>query len=368
VVVPEESNGMRRILFRISWFSFLLFSGLLSFSGCSDHERGAKNFTTITGKTMGTTYSIKYASDTVIDLKPRVDSLLADLNHSLSTYEENSLISKVNRSDSWESGEFVTNDSAAVLNVYFVDCFRTAADIHEWSDGAFDPTVGPLVRYWGFGWEKQRPDSIDSVMVDSLRRLTGMQKLKWTIDSDRLKLEKPYSGMFLDFSALAKGYAVDKIAHFLNDSGIKNYMVEIGGEIRVRGSNPEDGDWVLGIQNPVEEAAKDDLYSRIQIRNMSMATSGNYRNYYLMDSVKVFHTLNPQTGYPQVNEIRSATIVHPECMVADAMATAAMVMGKDKTLQLMNETEQAEAFLIYETTPGVLQDTMTSGFGKYLLK
>lgn len=368
MAVSQESTGMKRIFLRIFSISSLLVTGLLLFSGCAENERKERDFVSITGKTMGTTYSIKYVPDTTINIKPKVDNMLVELNHSLSTYEENSLISRINRSISWDSKDFVNNDSTAALNVYFIDCFRTAADIHEWSGGAFDPTIGPLVRYWGFGWEKQRPASIDSAIVDSLLELTGMHQLKWTIDSDRLILVKPDSGMYLDFSAVAKGYAVDKIAQLLNDTGIKNYMVEIGGEVRVRGSNPENGEWILGIQNPVEEAAPDDLYSRIGIRDISMATSGNYRNYYLMDSVKVFHTLNPKTGYPMINELRSATIVHSDCMIADAMATAAMVMGKGITLQLLERNQEAEAYLIYEDTRGVLRDTMTAGFGKYLLK
>ncbi|MFT7364490.1 MAG: thiamine biosynthesis lipoprotein, partial [Algoriphagus sp.] len=262
------------------------------------------------GQTMGTTYSLTYLSQSGKNLQISVDSLLVVFNSSLSTYIPDSEISRFNRMD-----------TLAFTLSYLPQVLNASKTVYENTAGAFDPTVGPLVNVWGFG--PGGPELKDSADIEVLLRLVGFDKVNF----DNKEVRKTVTGVYLDFSAIAKGQGADVIADFLTRRGIENYLIEIGGELVARGVNEKGELWKVGINRPDESASASDLYSIIALENRGMATSGNYRNYYVRDSVKISHTINPATGYPVNHSLLSATVLAKDCMTADAYATALMVMG-----------------------------------------
>ena len=290
---------------------------------------------TISGKTMGTTYNVTYLDDKSRDLQASVDSLLAVFNQSLSTYIPDSELSRFNQGDS--------------LNFklpYLLPVLEASKKIYEKTNGAFDPTVGPLVNIWGFG--PSGPELKDSVDIKNLLALVGFSKIEF----DQKQLRKKTPGIYLDFSAIAKGYGSDVVADFFNTKGISNYLVEIGGELVAKGVNEKGELWKVGVNRPEESANAADLISIIALQDRAMATSGNYRNYYVRDSVKISHTINPATGYPVNHTLLSATVLAADCMTADAYATALMVLGKDKAIALDSALTEIEVFLIYDDGMG----------------
>jgi thiamine biosynthesis lipoprotein len=282
------------------------------------------------GQTMGTTYSLTYLSETGKNLQSSVDSLLLVFNMSLSTYIPDSEISKFNRMD-----------TLAFTLPYLPQVLNASRTVYENTDGAFDPTVGPLVNVWGFG--PGGPELKDSADIEVLLRLVGFDKINF----DTKEIRKTVPGVYLDFSAIAKGQGVDMIAEFLTTKGIKNFLIEIGGELVASGVNEKGELWKVGINRPDETASASDLYSIIALENRGMATSGNYRNYYIKGSVKISHTINPATGYPVNHSLLSATVLAKDCMTADAYATALMVMGVERAIQLDSALSEIEVFLIY---------------------
>ncbi len=295
---------------------------------------------TISGKTMGTTYNLTYLDEEGRNLQPAVDSLLVVFNNSLSTYIPDSEISQFNRQDSLE-----------FKLPYLPVVLRASKAIYEKTGGAFDPTVGPLVNVWGFG--PGGPQLKDSTDISQLLRLVGFEKVIF----DQTGVRKTVPGLYLDFSAIAKGQGVDMVAALLEAKGISDYLVEIGGEVVAKGVNEKGELWKVGINRPEESASASDLHSIIALQNRAMATSGNYRNYYVKDSVKISHTINPATGYPVNHNLLSATVLADNCMTADAYATAIMVMGVDRAIALDSSIEEIEIFLIYDNGKG--------GFGTF---
>jgi thiamine biosynthesis lipoprotein len=290
---------------------------------------------TFSGQTMGTTYSLTYLTESGKNLQSSIDSLLVVFNNSLSTYIPDSELSQFNRSD-----------SLIFKSPYFPQVLNASKRVFEQTNGAFDPTVGPLVNVWGFG--PGGPELKDSTDISLLLDAVGFDKIQF--DEKLVRKTKP--GMYLDFSAIAKGQGVDVIADFLNKKGIENYLVEIGGELVAKGVNEKGELWKVGINRPDESANASDLYSIIALENRGMATSGNYRNYYVRDSVKISHTINPATGYPVNHSLLSATVLAKDCMTADAYATAFMVMGLDRAIQLDSTLSEIEVFLIYDDGKG----------------
>ncbi|WP_057937014.1 FAD:protein FMN transferase [Algoriphagus resistens] len=289
----------------------------------------------LSGKTMGTTYNITYLDRENRDLQASVDSLLLVFNQSLSTYIPDSELSKFNQGD--------TLDFSLPYLLPVLDASQT---VYENTNGAFDPTVGPLVNIWGFG--PGGPELKDSVDIKNLLSKVGFDKIEF----DQKQLRKKVSGIYLDFSAIAKGYGSDVVADFLDNKGISDYLVEIGGELVAHGLNEKGELWKVGVNRPEESANSTDLISIIALQNRGMATSGNYRNYYVRDSVKISHTINPVTGYPVSHTLLSATVVADNCMMADAYATAMMVIGKDKAIALDSALNEIEVFLIYDDGNG----------------
>lgn len=290
---------------------------------------------TLSGKTMGTTYNITYLDEESRDLQSSIDSLLVVFNQSLSTYIPESELSQFNLGDTLD------------FNLpYLLPVLEASQKVYENTNGAFDPTVGPLVNIWGFG--PSGPELKDSVDIKNLLATVGFSKIEF----DQKQLRKKVAGIYLDFSAIAKGYGSDVVAEFLKNKSVSNYLVEIGGELVANGTNEKGELWKVGVNRPEESANASDLISIIALQDRGMATSGNYRNYYVRDSVKISHTINPATGYPVNHNLLSATVLAKDCMTADAYATAMMVMGTEKAIALDSTINEIEVFLIYDDGNG----------------
>ena len=265
----------------------LLIPILLWGSACGPAEPGQHQlrYKKFSGPTMGTRYNVTYSDTLARELQPEVDQLLLDINQEVSTYIDSSVISQFNQSPDPFALEdkLYTSSFEATGDFHFRNNYGFAVEVYKKTRGLFDPTVMPLVNYWGFGYtEKKAVTAVDSVVVDSLMQLVGFDKLAYLTDQGNYRLRKSHPGIQLDFSALAKGYAVDEIGRLLESRGIRNYLVDIGGEVRTRGKNQRGDWWRLGISLPEEGADMKAIFSTVQLDNRAMATSGNYRNYYLV--------------------------------------------------------------------------------------
>lgn len=308
-------------------------------------EAGRTRKTEFIGQTMGTSYSIKYLDESGRNFQTQIDSLLEAFNLSLSTYIPESEISRFNRE------ALVKFESP-----FFYPVLSRSKEIYKKTDGAFDPTVGPLVNAWGFGPDKNM--SPDEATVDSLRQLVNFDSIFF----DSISVCKMMKGMKLDFSAIAKGYGVDVVAQYLMDQGINDLFVEIGGEIYCRGLNEQGKRWRVGVNNPSLDAAKQEQAQAIvALHNRAIATSGNYRNYYEEDGIRYSHTIDPATGYPVRHSLLSASVFAPDCMTADAYATAFMVMGHEKAIRIDEREKDIEIYLIYSDEAGNLKTYTSPG-------
>lgn len=310
-------------------------------------------YITLDGQTQGTTYHITYQSKDSVDYQTEIDSTLRQFDLSLSAWEPASIISRVNR-----------DEQDVELSDLFIQCFNASRQVYEASGGAFDITIAPVVNAWGFGYtEKMDPDSL---MIDSLLQFVGMDKIR----IENRKIIKEKAGMMLDVNAIAQGYAVDVIAGFIESKGIMNYLVEIGGEVKTRGINPLGQTWTVGIDKPIEglQIPGIQMQAVIRLKDRSLATSGNYRRFYIKDGVKYSHTIDPVTGYPVRHNLLSATVLADECMIADGFATAFMVLGIEKSKQLLEERKDLDAYLIYTDETGQYKVYYTNGVKKLLLR
>ena len=287
-----------------------------------------------TGLIFGTVYNIIYQYDN--NLKQDIEAELKRVDFSLSPFNKQSIISKINRNENVKTDKM------------FTDVFILAQSISKETDGAFDITVAPLVNAWGFGFKngtKPTPHAIDS-----LKQIVGYEKTSLINRTVR----KKDSRMMLDCSAIAKGYACDVIASFLRKKGIENFMVEIGGEIVTRGINSERLPWKIGVTKPVDDTldTKQELQTVLNVTNKAMATSGNYRNFYYKNGKKYAHTIDPKTGLPVQHNILSATVLADNCATADAYATAFMVMGLDKAKTVLEKHPELMVYFIYSDEKG----------------
>ena len=307
---------------------------------------------TISGPTMGTTFQVKIVqNDITLDmdvLEREINARLTEVNRQMSTYQHNSEISQFNRSPStdWFA---VSSDFAYVLHI--------AREISAWSDGAFDVTIGPLVNLWGFGPNAipERVPSPDS--IDAHRALVGYKKIRVDLSAPAIKKESPE--IYCDLSAIAKGYGVDRIASYLDSLGINRYFIEIGGELRTKGHNPLGQLWRIGIASP---AGQGELQKALALNNMSMATSGDYHNYFERDGTRYSHTIDPRTGRPITHTLASVTVLHKSCAYADGLATAINVMGPEKGFAFAEKRNFA-VFMIVRQGDG-FAEKMTSNFEK----
>ncbi|HLP74379.1 MAG TPA: FAD:protein FMN transferase [Bacteroidales bacterium] len=290
------------------------------------------------GFAQGTTYSVVYDDNRKFEpseLREQVEKILRDFDMSLSLYKDSSILCRVNRNEDVK------------VDTYFTESFKKSLDIYRMTGGAFDITVGPLVRAWGFGPDEHR--NFTERKRDSLLRLVGMDKISLRDG----KVVKADTGIKLDFNAIAQGYSVDVVCDYLKSRGLKNYLVEIGGEVRAVGKKGDEK-WRIGIDRPEENnfTPGEDLEAIISISDESLATSGNYRKFYVENGIKYSHTINPKTGYPAKNNLLSATILASDCGTADGIATACMVMGKENAVNFINEHPEFRAFFVYSDEKG----------------
>lgn len=303
------------------------------------------------GNIFGTTYHIKYASTHPLD-----DDILATLHNvdaSLSMFNDTSTLSRFNRGE-----EYPTNP-------LFDEVVQLGLDVSQETDGAFDMTVAPLVNAWGFGFKNK--ENVTPALIDSLRQFVGYKLLQFNA-KNHPSLTKSDPRVMLDGGAIAKGFGVQCVARMLSEKGCTNYMVEIGGEVVVKGKNPDGKHWTLGINKPVEDSTQvnNEIQQIIRLTDCGIATSGNYRNFYYQGGRKVAHTINPATGYPVEHSLLSATVIHKNCTMADAYATSFMVMGLDKAKNFVETHSGIEAYLIYSDEAGHLAVWQSKGFSKFL--
>ena len=283
---------------------------------------------------MGTTYSIKIADKIdrkkIKDLNLKINFLLININNLFSTYIPNSEISKFNKS----INSFKMTDE-------FSNLYKLSEEIYQNTNGAYDPTIHPLVKLWGFGSEGRIDSLPNDLNIKNIKSSIGLNKI--SINKNNLLKSNPH--IELDFSAIAKGYGVDAVSQFLINNRIINFMVEIGGEIYCNGTKYEEH-WQIGLQNPFSNSNNDDVLKIINLKNNAMATSGNYRNYFEFNGEKYSHTINPDTGYPVNHNVVSVTIISDNCAIADGYATAMMVLGQNDGLRIIEERENLEAIFV----------------------
>lgn len=323
----------------------------------------------VVGEAQGTTYSIKYSSEEVAEsvLKPAVDSLLLDIDNSLSTWVPTSLISELNNSEETE----ITFDDH--FN-YFTEVFKNSRKVYSETRGAFNPTVGPLSNAWGFGFKNR--EQMTPERVEALLPLVGFEyddirltrKTEESQSSPERVLVKRDAKMELDFNAIAQGYSVDVLGRMLREMGIASYMIELGGEVLTSGLKPDGEKWRIGIDEPKETLEERSLNAVLELTDIAVATSGNYRKFYEIDGVKYAHTLDPKTGYPVKHGMLSATVLAATCWEADAMATAFMVMGPDSAMAYMDGKSELElaAYFIYNDEEGNMKTYLSKGMEAYL--
>jgi FAD:protein FMN transferase len=308
-------------------------------------DRKNNQYISFFGFTQGTSYHITYKSNKGEHLQSAIEKLLSDFDQSLSIYNPNSIISRFNR-----------NDTNVVADDLFVSVFNKSFEVYKKTNGAFDITVGPIVNALGFG-SKEDTMNVDTAMIINLRKYVGMNKVKL----QNKRLIKADTNIVLDVNAIAQGYSVDLVADFLESKNIHNYLVEIGGEVRAKGKNERREVWKIGIDKPAEgnSIPGSSFQAILRLNNLSSATSGNYRQFYVKDGIKYVHTIDPKTGFPVISNLLSATVVAKDCITADAYATAFMVFGVDKTIAFLKENNFLNAYLIYTDEKGYFKTYMT---------
>jgi thiamine biosynthesis lipoprotein len=307
-------------------------------------------FRTNEGMVFGTIYKITYQHDD--DLQEDIKQALMEVDNSLSPYNPNSIITRINHNED------------TTLNAHFTHVYGLAQQISAETEGAFDITVAPLVNAWGFGFKH----SIDIApnVIDSLRQFVGYQKTRM----EGGKIVKDDERLMLDCSAIAKGYGVDVVARTLDQKGVKHYMVDIGGEVVLKGKSPRMKDWRIGINKPIEDSlsVNQELQTILEISDIGMATSGNYRKFYYKDGKRYAHTIDPRLGTPVQHNILSATVLAKDCTTADAYATAFMVMGLEKALDFCQKHPELNAYFICDGEGESYEIHYTPGMEKYIVR
>lgn len=324
----------------------LFFFMLLLFVSCKEKQA---TYVEDRGEVFHTTYSIKYKY--THSLKPEIEAELAKFDDSLNPFKPTSIISKVN------------NNEEVVLDSFFINLFNRSQEVSGVSDGLFDITVSPLINAWGFGFKNI--DNVTAEMVDSLKAIVGYDKIQ--VENGRVIKSDPR--VQINTSAIAKGYSTDVIADLLESYGVTDYMIEIGGEVTAKGINDKGECWHIGIDKPVDDKAPvhRELQTIIKLCNKSMATSGNYRNFYVKDGKRYAHTINPKTGYPAESNILSATVIADDCMTADAYATVFM-LADTAIIRSIALQEKLSYLLILDSEDNRSVIVKSTGFDKYQVK
>lgn len=297
----------------------------------------------IEGYAQGSTYHIIYIDSLNRDLQDDIEKILQDFDLSVSTYIPNSIISRIN-----------ANEKNVIVDKYFITCFNKAKEVWKNTNGAFDPTVYPLVNAWGFGPGKKQ--KIEKQKIDSILKFVGFN----LISLKGNKVIKKDKRVALDFNAFAQGYSVDVVSEFLNSKDIHSYIVEIGGEVYAKGKKSNGDNWKIGIEKPIDNKEETNEFKAIvKLDNLAIATSGNYRRFIVEDGVKYHHHLDPKTGYPTKNNLLSASVFAKECISSDANATGILVMGLEKAKEFLQVHQELQAYLIYSDDKGNYQVYMT---------
>lgn len=312
----------------------------------------------ISGYSMGTTYHIIYRMHPIMhklknnEIVSQIETQLSLVNNSMSTFEPDSEISRFNSHKSMD---------AFAISAYFANVLATSSEIYRLSNGAWDGTINPLIELWGFYSNINRVPSDKEILI--ARKNVGFNKL--VIQEGRILKENP--DIKLDLASIAKGYGVDMIAKSLRSYKINHFVVEVGGEISVSGYSRFMKNWKVGISYPSKDVSSENIYEVINIFNQSVATSGDYRKYFLSKNNKYYsHIIDPRTGYPVNNYVASVTIIADSCVYADGLATAIMVMGVNQGMDLINKLERVEGIIIYKDETGKLVNKMSNGFEKYI--
>ena len=307
-------------------------------------------FRTNEGMVFGTVYKITYQH--ADDLQKDIKEALMEVDNSLSPYNPHSIISHIN------------HNQDTLLNEHFTQVFELAQQISAETKGAFDITVAPLVNAWGFGFKHSI--DIEPSVIDSLRQFVGYEKIRM----ENGKIVKADERIMLDCSAIAKGYGVDRVAHLLDKKGVEHYMVDIGGEVVVKGKNPRMKTWRIGINKPIEDSLSinQELQTILEVSNVGMATSGNYRKFYYKDGKRYAHTIDPRIGTPVQHSILSATVIAKDCTTADAYATAFMVMGREEAQAFCEAHPELNAYFICDGKDGGYEIYYTEGMRRFMIE
>lgn len=330
--------------------SILIVFGIFA---CSPKSEEVQVFS---GEALGTTYQVKFFYSEEKDISESLDSIFEVINSSMSTYREDSDISRIN-----------AGDSSIIIDNHFREVFIASKKIYEESRRMFDPTVGKLVNAYGFGPEGPKTE-IDEDQLDSIREFVGYDKLTLTEDG---RIKKQHPGIYIDFNAIAKGYAVDEIARFLDAKNIENYLVEVGGELVGKGINIErDQAWAVGIDDPEQEEGKRELQTAVKLINRAMATSGNYRKFRTDPETgrSYVHTINPVTGLAEESDLLSVSVLAENCTLADGYATAFMALGYQGSREMLLRISNVDVYLIYLDKNSEMQIFATQGFEDALLE
>ena len=324
----------------------LLITGLLVLASCNKPQK-----IVLQGLAQGSYYAITYYDEKGRNFQHEVDSIFHAVDMSVNLWVDSSIISKVNRN------EEVTLDSI------FINNFNIAQEAAQLSDGYFDPTISPIVAAWGFSYKTG--DSITPQLIDSLKQLVDYRKVK--IENGAVVKENP--AMTLDFNAIAQGYTSDMIASFLDSRGIENYLVDTGGEIMARGEKPDGKPWIVGIEKPAENWDSEQVVqTRIALRDKGLVTSGSTRKYVERNGKRYSHCIDPKTGYPVEHQLLSVTVLADNSVWADALASICMVMGKEKSLPLIENLDEVEAYYIFVNEKNELETIATEGFKKLVVE
>lgn len=310
-------------------------------------------YTKISGFAQGTTYNITYENSKNEDYTEAIDSILKAFDKSCSMYDSTSIISRINN-----------NDPTVEADDWFIEVFKKSAEVSTASGGALDITVGPVVHAWGFG--NAPIAKHDKTYIDSLLQYVGMDKVRL----EGRKVIKKHPGVSLDVNAVAQGYSVDVVSLFFEDKGIKNFLVEIGGEVRCKGTNAKNNVWRVGIDKPTDDniTPGGELQAIIELNDKSLATSGNYRKFFVENGVKYGHTIDPKTGLPARNTLLSATVVSGDCATADAYATTFMVLGLDKSKELLAKLQGIEVYFVYSNLQGEYEVYFSEGLKEMIVE
>ncbi|MBO6023817.1 MAG: FAD:protein FMN transferase [Bacteroidales bacterium] len=319
----------------------LLMIGLVILASCGRQPKKM----VLQGLAQGSYYAVTYYDEQGRNFQKEIDSIFHAVDVSVNLWVDTSVISKVNRNED------------VVLDSIFVDNFRIAQEAARLSDGYFDPTISPIVAAWGFSYKNG--DSITPQLIDSLKQLVDYRN----VSIENGKVVKANPAMTLDFNAIAQGYTSDLIASFLDSRGVKNYLVDTGGEIMARGCKPSGDPWIVGIEKPAENWDSEQVVqTRVALRDKGLVTSGSTRKYVERNGKRYSHCIDPNTGYPVEHQLLSATVLAENSVWADALASICMVMGMEKSLPLIESMDGVEAYYIYVNEKGDLETFATKGF------